>query len=254
MQEDLKPMWLVMSAPRLERHLIENKYPNRMVHEIMARVKLVKAQARRQKIKATVTHQMWDDILKAARIELAGVRTMKAQTTRRITESFGNSAYQAKFDALVAYESVLVKVIGKLRDVQKTDSFTPAQFAEHLLEEKGVAIPNKGAHWTDYVKESDKVKVERLFDAAPDPARGKRKTPFERRISPDEHIITKNYLEDQLVRARDELEAGFAVATTPEQKDAMQALEQDIQYAEYKLASTKSTEPLPAKWRSLLSM
>lgn len=252
MQEDLKPMWLVMSTPRLERHLEEQKYPYALRREIVARVKLVKAQARRQKIKATVTHQMWDDILKAARIELAGVRTMKAQTNRKYEESFGNSAYQAKLKALTAYEAVLVKIIERLRNVQRTDSFTPAQFAEHLREERGLAIPNKGAHWSDYVSAKDRGNVERLFNEAPDPARGKRKSPFERRISPDEHIITKNYLEDQLVRARRELEAGYAVAATDEQKKEMAALERDIQYAEFKLDSAKQTDPLPAKWRGLL--
>lgn len=254
MKDNLQPMWLVMSEARLTRHLKEHKYPAPVIQDILLAVRLTKAQNRKSRLKATVDHQLWDDILQAARIELCGVRTMKAQAKRRTDAEFGNAGTAAKYKALSAYEDVLVEVIAKLVKVQKAGEFAPGQFVAFLKEEKGRDIPNNGEHWSDYVSAKAKREVHALFDAAPNPTRGKRKVPFERRISPQEHIIKRSFLVGQMKKAQDDLEAERKVTTNPELVAALDVRWMDLQRAYIALDTLKPTMPVPARWQSLCNL
>jgi hypothetical protein len=254
MKDNLQPMWLVMSEPRLTRHLKEHKYPTPVIQDILLAVRLAKAQNRKSRLKATVSHQLWDDILQAARIELAGLRTMKAQAKRLADATFGNAGTAAKYKALSAYEDVLTEVIARLVKVQKSGEFAPGQFVAFLKEEKGRDIPNNGEHWSDYVSPKAKRHVRELFEAAPDPVRGKRKVPFERRISPQEHIIKRAFLVGQMKKAEDDLAAERKVTTNPELIGALDVREMDLQRAYVALDTLKPTMPIPARWQSLCNL
>lgn len=254
MEENIQPAWLAMSASRLERHLTAHKYPVPTMRDILQAVKLAKARQRKLKIKATVSHQLWDDILSAARLELGGVRTMKAQAKRQADAEFGNAMTAVKYKALCAYEDVLIAVIAKLVKLQKAGEFAPGQFVAFIKEETGRIIPNNGEHWTDYVSAKHKRHVRDLFDAAPHPARGKRKVPFERRISPDVHIIQRSFLVGQMKKAQDNLDSERSIATTPEAIAELDAREMDLQRAYLAMDNLKPTMPLPARWTGLLNI
>jgi hypothetical protein len=254
MEENLQPAWLAMSSARLERHLREHKYPVPMIQDIVHAVRLTKARNRKLKIKATVTQQLWADILHAARPELGGVRTMKAQVKGPRNAGFGNAGTDAKYKALCAYEDVLVEVIAKLVKLQKAGEFAPGQFVAFIKEETGRVIPNNGEHWSDYVSEKDKRRVRALFDAAPDPVRGKRKVPFERRISPEEHAIKRSFLVGQMKKAQDDLDMERKVTTNPELIAELDAREMDLQRAYLAMDKLKPRTPLPARWQGLLNL
>jgi hypothetical protein len=115
-------------------------------------------------------------------------------------------------------------------------------------------IPNKGEHWSDYVSEKDKRRVRELFDAAPNPARGKRKEPFERRISPDVHTIQRAYLVGQMKKAKEDIDGERSFAKTPEAIAALDVREMDLQRAYIALDTIKVTMPLPARWQSLCNL
>jgi hypothetical protein len=254
MKDNLQPMWLVMSESRLERHLKEHKYPTPVIQDILLAVRLAKAQNRKSRLKTTVSHQLWDDILQAARIELCGVRTMKSQTKRQTEAAFGNAGTAAKYKALSGYEDVLTEVIEKLVKVQKAGKFAPGQFVAFIKEETGRVIPNNGEHWSDYVSEKARREVRALFDAAPNPTRGKRKVPFERRISPQEHIIKRSFLVGQMKKAEDDLAAERKVTTNPELIGALDVRAMDLQRAYIALDTLKPTMPIPARWQSLCNL
>jgi len=254
MEETIQPAWLAMTTARLERHLKEHKYPVPLMHDILQSVRLIKARQRKAKIKATVSHQLWDDILKSARLELGGVRTMKAQTKRQMEAEFGHAGTTAKFKALCAYEDVLTELIAKLVKVQKAGEFAPGQFVAYIKEKTGRVIPNNGEHWSDYVSAKQKRHVRDLFEAAPNPARGKRKDPFERRISPDEHVIKRSFLVGQMNKAKEELDRNRGFAKNPELIAELDALEMDLQRAYLTMDRLRPTTPLPARWQGLLNM
>jgi hypothetical protein len=254
MIDNIQPAWLAMSSARLERHLRERKYPVPVMRDILQSVRLAKAQQRKLRLKATVSHQLWDDVLSAARLELGGVRTMKAQAKRQAAAEFGNAGTAAKHKALCAYEDVLVEVIADLVKVQKKGTFAPGQFVAFVKEEKGWAIPNNGEHWSDYVDAEQKRHVRDLFDAAPNPVRGKRKAPFERRISPNAHAIQRSFLVGQMKKAKDEIDVERSFAKTPETIAALDAREMDLQRAYIAMDNLKPTMPLPARWTGLRSI
>lgn len=254
MKTDLKPSWLALSIPRLERYLTAKQYPTDLLQDIVRRVTTAKEQLRRQRIKTTKAHQLWADVLRAARIEIAGVRTMKCQTAALIKSEGGVLQPDAKYKALSAYEDVLIATIEKLRKVQKADEYTPSQFVQYIHKETGRLIPNDGEHWSDYVGAATKLRIDALFSDLPDPTRGKRKTPFERRISQEEHAVARGHLVSQLAKAQAELEERFAMPSTSAGRQALEELEQDIQRANYVLDKLKNTTPLPARWQGLLNM
>lgn len=243
MKADISPSWLNMSVARLEHHLIEKKYPTDMIQDIVRQVQTAKEQRRRQRIKTSKVQQLWADVLRAARIEIAGVRTMKCQTK-----------VGAKHTALCAYEDVLIDTIEKLRKVQKADEYTPVQFVQYIHKETGRLIPNNGEHWSDYVGAGAKLRVTALFADLPDPPRGKRKVPFERRVSQEEHATARAHLVGQLAKAQAELEERYAMPSTEEGRQDLAALERDIHRANYVLDKLKKTAPLPYHWHGLLTM
>ena len=246
MEENLQPAWLAMNAARLERHLREHKYPVPVMRDIMQAVALAKARQRKNRIKATVSHQLWDDILHAARDELGGVRTMKSQSKRHAGPAATSAGTAAKYKALCAYEDVLIAVIAKLVKLQKAGEFAPGQFVAFIKEETGRVIPNDGEHWSDYVSAKDRRHVCALFDAAPNPPRGKRKVPFERRISPDVHVIQRSFLVGQMKKAKDEIDQERSFTTDPEALAALGVREMDLQRAYLAMDNLKPTMPLPA--------
>ena len=254
MKSDLKPSWLAMSTSRLERHLTEKQYPTDLLQDIVLRVQSAKEQRRRQRIKTTKAHQLWADVLRAARIEIAVVRTMKCQTAAGIKSEEGVIQPNAKYKALSAYEDVLIDTIEKLRKVQKADERTPSQFVQYIHKETGRLIPNDGEHWSDYVGAGTKLRIETMFNELPDPPRGKRKTPFERRISQEEHGVARGHLVGQLAKAQAEVDERLTMPSTSAGRQALEELEQDIQRANYVLDKLKRTAPLPARWQGLLNM
>jgi len=254
MEENLQPAWLVMNTARLERHLREHKYPVPVMQDIMHAVRLAKARQRRQRIKATVSHQLWDDILHAARDEVGVVRTMKSQSKRHAGPTASSAGTMTKYKALCAYEDVLVEVVAKLVKLQKAGEFAPGQFVAFIKEETGRDIPNNGAHWSDYVSAKDKRHVCALFDAVPDPIRGKRKVPFERRVSREEHIIKRASLVGQMKKAQDDLDMERKVTTNPELVAALDVREMDLQRAYIALDTLKPNKPIPARWQSLCNL
>ena len=251
MSDLLKPYWCTMSASRLISHLRHMSYPEPHIRTVLEAHREYKAARRAQKIKNTMTHQLWALILQAARTELGVVRTMKSQLRRDL---YPSAAVEAKLGALGAYEGVLVGVIAKLRAVQEVDEMTPAQFVAHLHREGKRQIPNGGTHWTDYVKPADRRRIEAMFDSLPHTGRGKKKVPFERRISTEEHdklrVKLLHTLSNDLAKAEQEL----SMVGNSFDRDDLQAKISRMQEAQFILDGLPNNAPLPQTWYGLLNM
>lgn len=249
MDYTIKPSWLAMSPGRLARHLASKQFPAEIIHAIVVQVKATREARRRQRIKATVNGHQWAHIINAARAELSGVRTMKHQTRAAKGDAVWDDP---KHVALCAYENLLVGLVAKLHRVQKTDATSPAQLVEQLLKAKKVVIPNGGLHWTDYVSATDRQRITELFDAVPDPKRGKRKAPFLRRITPEEHIQARTALFNQIKKVQEEVDIMLANTTNEEHLAKLKARRMETDKALWVLESKKQTALLPNKWEDLL--
>lgn len=254
MHDDIKPAWLTMKTQQLQRHLRSLKYPDPFIANIMTRVRWLKNEARKARIKTTVTHRMWDDVLKPARTEVGNVRTMKTQTKKALDASFMDEGLQAKFNALTLYESVLVTIIERLRKVQMSGDHSPQKFADALREAGKMPTDGDGTHWTHYVKPKDRRMVELAFDKAPLPKRGKTKRPFEVKISVEQHY---RLYADMVKRINSEVanaEQEYDMVRHQEDRDRLNNLIQDLHRASFNLSQLSLTDPIPAHWRGLLNI
>jgi hypothetical protein len=249
---EIKPWWLTLGPRRLRPHLAKLNYTAPVIDDILRKVWRIKEEQRKAKLKRSSIFHLWDELLRPARIELGVVRTMKSQIrASEVVQGFIPDGTQAKLDALCRYEDVLALLVEKLRRVQRVDEQTPREFVQTLAKAGKRAIPNNGQHWTDYVSPDDKRRIERLFDALPPPQRGKKKVPFEYRISRQEHEKKRFDLIKQMADEQQRIDQEMEMARNSFDEDALKKRIDALQYAQYALDQKKLTDPLPLKWQSL---
>jgi hypothetical protein len=248
MEYNVRKWWLEVSEATLRTRLFKQfKSMNpTLIANIVAHVQELKAERRKERIKSTVTAKSWEPLLEGARAERQTLFVMKAQLKKK--EPFD----QRKWDVLCAYETVITTVIEKLAALQKSGDATPTSFVATLKKERGVAIPNEGTHWSDYVKASDRQRIVALFDSLPPPARGKAKTPFERRMTKAAHKAQRLALVERLNGEIDSAEREYLVTRDPEAQHLLNKRMDEMYRAQHLLDKIKPTMPLPATWHGLI--
>lgn len=245
MDDIIKKWWLNVSEARLRNELAAKKLPSALAGQIVARVQELKAERRKARIKSTTVLNSWDAILASARLERQSIHVRKTQAKQQVPTD------PRKWDALCAYETVVTNVIEKLARVQRAGTHTPKQFVAFLKEETGRVIPNGGVHWADYVKASDRQRIILMFDALPPPPRGKRKTPFVRRMTRPAYKAQLKSLSDRLAVEIAGAEREYEVTADPDAQDALDQRLQDMYRAQY-LLDNDPPAMLPLTWHGLL--
>jgi predicted nuclease with TOPRIM domain len=246
MDDDIKSWWLNASEARVRNSLVAQKLPPIVVAQTVARVVELKKQRRKERIKSTVTTKSWEHLLDNARAERQTLLVAKSQLKKI------EPVDQQRWEALCAYETVVAALIDRLRKVQESSEHTPKSFITFLKEETGRVIPNNGEHWTDYVKASDRQRITLMFDALPPRQRGKRKTPFERRITKAAHKAQRLALIERLNTDITSAEREYTVTKDKEEQRRLDLLMDDMYRAQHVLDKTKPTAPLPATWHGLI--
>jgi len=246
MNEDIKAWWLNVSDARLFKHLVKQKMNEQLVSRVVARVRELKAQRKSEKFKRLSVAKSWAALVDGARAERQTVFVMKSQLKKI------QPLPQLKWDALCAYEAVLTETVEKLRKLQRAGLHTPKSFVPFIKEETGKTIPNNGEHWSDYVKASDRQRINALFDRVPPPARGKPKTPFERRISKAAHKAQRIELIKRLNGEIASAEREYEVTNDPDTHAKLNRQIETMQKAQFVLDQLPPTAPLPATWHGLL--
>lgn len=247
MKAELRPSWLRMSLPKLQRHLHETLYDPALIDDTIEQVRRAKASERAQKIKGTVTHQMWDEVLKPARTEVATVRTLITQAKKLDTPQA-----DVKVSALKLYASVISETIEKLKRVQKGADLTPQKFAAELRKAGKLHSDGDGTHWTDYVKRTDRRLVEAAFDKCESPKRGRVKTPFAKVVDPETHYRDKHAMGIRITREIQTLEQQVDMETFPDDKLKIEKKIDELYRAQYELERLPRTAPIPSTWHGLL--
>ena len=254
MTDTIKRSWLALSEHKLTTLLTKKEYPIPLIKSILANVRQIKAQRKSESIRATVAYQLWDDVLAPAREELGTLRVLKTQTKKLMPDGVDNPSLQIKYDALCAYEVVLVKVITRLRKIQREGEVTPLQLGRALRDVNKMPTAGAGDHWTHYVQPSDRREVERMFVSYPQPPRGKKKVPFEMKIGKHVHDRQRRKIVGQLSIDQAQAEQEYEMTTDPDEQERLNKRLQDIHWASYKLDTLPRTAPLPASWEGLLNL
>lgn len=248
MDYPIKKWWLEVSEARLRSRLFkQNKGMNpAFIADIVAHVQELKAERRKERIKSTVTNKSWEPLLDSARAERQTLFVMKAQLKKK------EPIDQRKWDALCAYETVIATVIETLAKLQKDGDATPKSFVATLKKERGIVIPNEGTHWSDYVKKSDRKHITELFAKLPPPARGKAKTPFERRMTKAAHKAQRLELVKRLNGEIASAEREYEVTQDPDTQAKLNRQIEAMHRAQYELDRLPPTASLPATWHGLI--
>lgn len=249
MDYTIKNWWLEVSEARLRSRLFkQNKGMNpAFIADIVAEVQRMKAERRKERIKSTVIAKSWKPLLDGARAERQTIAVLKSQLKQR--PDFD----QQRWDVLCAYETVISAVIERLRKVQQSAEHTPKSFIAFIKEETGRVIPNNGEHWSDYVKASDRQRINTLFDGLTPTTRGKRKTPFERRITRTAHKNQRFALVERLNGEIASAEREYEVTQDPETHAKLNRQLDAMYRAQHILDNLPATAPLPATWHGLLN-
>ena len=99
---------------------------------------------------------------------------------------------------------------------------------------------------------TERTEVEDLFKKFPDPARGKKKVPFEYRISRQEHERHRKEMSKRLQEEAIKAEQEVALAFDDEEREKLSAHLSDIREAQFRLEILPATMPIPKKWKTLI--
>lgn len=164
--------------------------------------------------------------------------------------------------AFSEYVALLEKLLAGLQKLQIDearkigDEHEKPRTPSEIATERG--LPNKGKHWTHWVNDKTKRRIESLFDAIPTQA--KRPKPFAYRMPPDlflrdrEALQRRTLNEIDLVRQEILLLRSMGDDITPEQTFRLRELEDelaDMGNAMIYLCYVARNEPLPSTWQGL---
>lgn len=250
MNTDIKPSWLRMNLNKLQALLRKREYPEDIIRRIIHDVVDQRKTLRSKRIKNSVAYRLWDELLTPARAELNILRVMRHQLGKGLL----TQQDREKMYALQEYEAVISSTVYKLRKVQSEGEHTPRQFVYFIEKETGRTIPNNGDHWSDFVSTKDKARVRDLFGKLPDPKRGKRKNPFERKVAPVVHERARAELIRHMNDETDRLEQELGMTKDTFEKERLEAALNKVYRAQSKLDTLPVNIPLPSTWHGLLDM
>lgn len=250
MNADIKPSWLRMNLNKLQILLRKRNYPDAVVRNIIHTVVDQRKVLRSKRIKNKVAYRLWDELLTPARAELNILRVMRS----KLNKNGPASQDREKLSALQEYEAVISSTVYKLRKVQADGEYTPHQFVSFIYKETGRTIPNNGEHWSDYVSTKDRTRVHELFSKLPDPPRGRRKNPFERRVAPVVHERVRAELVRRMNDETERLEQELNMTKDTFERERLEGLLNQVYRAQSKLDALPLNIALPTTWHGLLDM
>lgn len=235
--------YVKMKPNELHNHLThKRKIHPYVISKIKEEVGTRKEANRIARITDTVRRQAWQSLLQPLRLELNN-----AKVGRRYK---GASASPERVEAFDAYISVMEKLLAKFEVPSTKRTMHPSALAkERNATGKGSPIPNKGVHWTDWVPGHIKNAITEAFAILPYTAKAKRKIPFQRTVTPEQHAKAKAKL---IKRTQTELanaERLYQLNPTEENSTEVYRIETALK----RIESLEPTEVVPPTWHGVMS-
>ena len=234
--------YLKLSANELHNRLTERNLHPAEIERIKGEVLELKETMRVAKITRTQRKAEWDKVLRPLRYEINNAR-VGLRYGGELVPQHGNTegSPNARQLAFSEYIRVMEKLTAMLDAPSKALDHTPIQIAR----DKG--LPNDGEHWTDWIPARVKDKISLLFDAVPVVPRGKRKTPFQRTMLPDQHEKAKTRLLNKTRKEMETIERKHSVAPRDDLASRITQMKRAIKIIE----ALDKNEAVPATWTKL---
>jgi len=226
--------YIKLSANDLHNRLTERNLHPSEIERIKGEVLTLKETMRVSRITRTQRKAEWDKVLQPLRYEINNARVGMRYG--------GEQAPQERTLAFSEYIRIMEKLVAMLDAPYKALDSTPIQIAR----DKG--LPNDGEHWTDWIPARVKDKISLLFADVPVVPRGKRKTPFQRTMLPDQFNKSKTRLLTKTQKEISNLERKIAINPTEARSDKLKQMERAIKIIE----ALDKNEAVPATWSKLL--
>jgi hypothetical protein len=225
--------YLKLSANDLHNRLTERKMHPAEIERIKNEVLALKETLRVTRITRTQRKAEWDKVLQPLRYEINNARVGMRYG--------GEKSPQERAIAFSEYIRIMEKLVAMLDAPYKALDSTPIQIAR----DKG--LPNDGEHWTDWIPARVKDKITTLFNEVPVVPRGKRKTPFQRTMLPDQFNKAKTRLLTKTRKEMESLERKAGIQPT----DARTAKLTQMRRALKIIETLDKNEAVPATWTKL---
>lgn len=225
--------YIKLSANELHNRLTERKMHPAEIERIKGEVLELKETMRVSRITRTQRKAEWDKVLQPLRYEINNAKVGMKYGGEKVSPE--------RALAFSEYIRVMEKLLAMLDAPFKALDHTPIQIA------RDKSLPNDGEHWTDWIPARVKDKIALLFDAVPITPRGKRKTPFQRTMLPDQFNKAKTRL---LTKTRKEMETLERQATI-KPTDARTAKLSQMRRAIKIIEGLGNNEAVPATWTKL---
>jgi len=226
--------YIKLSANELHNRLTERNLHPSEIERIKGEVLTLKETMRVSRITRTQRKAEWDKVLQPLRYEINNARVGMRYG--------GEQAPQERALAFSEYIRIMEKLIAMLDAPYKALDSTPIQIAR----DKG--LPNDGEHWTDWIPARVKDKISLLFADVPVVPRGKRKTPFQRTMLPDQFNKSKTRLLTKTRKEMETLEKQAQINPTDARLNRLKQMERAIKIIE----ALDKNEAVPATWSKLL--
>ena len=225
--------YLKLSANDLHNRLTERKLHPAEVERIKQEVVDLKESLRVTRITRTQRETEWRKVLAPLRYEINNAKVGMKYGGEKVSPE--------RVLAFSEYIRIMEKLVAMLDAPCKALDHTPIQIAR----DKG--LPNDGEHWTDWIPARVKDKIIALFADVPVVLRGKRKTPFQRTMLPDQHEKAKARLFNKTRKDMETLERKHAIAP----RDDIQGRITQMKRALKIIDALDKNEAVPATWTKL---
>ena len=225
--------YIKLSANDLHNRLTERKMHPAEIERIKGEVLELKETMRVSRITRTQRKAEWDKVLQPLRYEINNAKVGMKYGGEKVSPE--------RVLAFSEYIRIMEKLVAMLDAPCKALDHTPIQIAR----DKG--LPNDGEHWTDWIPARVKDKIIALFADVPVVLRGKRKTPFQRTMLPDQHEKAKARLFNKTRKDMETLERKHSVAP----RDDIQGRITQMKRALKIIEALDKNEAVPATWTKL---
>lgn len=226
--------YIKLTPNELHNRLVERKLHPAEIERIKTEVSELKETLRVARITRTQRKAEWDKVLQPLRYEINNARVGMRYGGEKSPQAERQLAFSE-------YIRIMEKLVAMLDAPAKALEHTPIQIAR----DKG--LPNDGEHWTDWIPARVKEKVCALFEAIPVVPRGKRKTPFQRTMLPDQHEKAKARLLTKTRKEMETLERKIAINASDDRTHKLRQMKRAIKIIE----ALDKNEAVPAVWTKL---
>lgn len=264
-----------MSANDAHNYLMRLGLPDALRVSLTAmaneqRRKLRRAQ-KRSKLANLHHAELWHRLIAPLKAELSNAKV--GQRLKPFEQ------HPERFEAFAAYIELMEKLLGGLQKIQqreaermsvsvfldadiKTRGFDFAMTPTEIAVER--SLPHKGTHWSDWVGESTKARIQALFDSVPYTPKSKRFTPFKRRIPLPLFKQLREGLQKRTLHELDIVEQEIELLNNafgdaeidPDdqrltQRDKLESDREQMLQVLYAITVSDEPIPLPATWHGL---